>query len=409
MKLFKYSAITPGGQRIDGEREADSKEDIVKYLQSQNLTVLTISDTLGFDLKTLINTDIGGLPLNDRVILLKQLSTMIGASIPIIQAIDILVQQTEKDSIKAKLQNIYKSIESGNSLSDALKKEPGILSNVHINLIEAGEKSANLNEMLTQIADDLEKSKNLRGKIRGALIYPVIIFITIFVVMAIMITTMIPQVKDLYMSLGQTELPAITEILVKIGDLLANPVGLLALVFMVVVAFVLYKYAYSLESGKLAIDRFKLRIPIFGKLIQKSEVAQFCRLSAMLSKSGIQILEVIQIVADTSDNNVFKKILLSAKEDVLKGNGLSLSIAKYNINEAFPIILLRIMATGEESGKLDRVMDDMSEYYQNEVEQMAGNLTKLMEPLIMLIAGGLVAFLAIAVYLPIFQVSQFVA
>lgn len=409
MKLFKYSAITPGGQRIDGEREADNKEDIVRYLQSQNLTVLTISDTLGFDFKKAFNTDIGGIPLNERVVLLKQLSTMIGASIPIIQAIDILVQQTEKESLKEKLQNIYKSIESGNTLSDALKREKGILSEVHINLIQAGEKSANLNEMLDQIADDLEKNKNLRGKIRGAMIYPVIIFITIFVVMAIMITTMIPQVKDLYRSLGQEELPAVTEILVKIGDVLNNPVGLISLLFVVIIGFVVYKYSYSLEKGRLAIDKFKLRIPVFGNLIKKSEVAQFCRLSSMLSKSGIQILEVIQIVSNTSDNAVFKKILNSAREDVLKGNGLSLSIARFNINEAFPIILLRIMATGEESGKLDKVMDDMSEYYQNEVEQIAGNLTKLMEPLIMLIAGGLVAFLAIAVYLPIFQVSQFVA
>lgn len=408
MAFFKYVVTTSAGQRIEGEKESPSKDDLVNYLQSQSFTIISISENVGFNLQRVFQSDVGGLPLNDKVVLLKQLSTMVGANIPIIQAIDILIQQTEKKSLKLKLQSIYKSIEAGTSLAEAFKKEGGILSDVHLNLLAAGEQSANLNEMLEKIAIDLEKSKSLRGKITGALIYPAIIFTAIIVVVFLMITVMIPQVKDLYLSLGQTELPAVTQVLVSLGESFNNPASIVVMIVLVISAIGLYKYAYTTPKGAEQIDRIKLKIPIFGQLIQKSEVAQFCRLTAMLAKSGIQIIEAIEIVGNASGNRVFKNIILNSKNEVIKGSTISLALAKYNEKSAFPVVLVRIISTGEESGKLDKILEDMSAFYEGEVQQLADNLTKLMEPLIMVVAGGLVGFLAIAVYLPIFQVGQFV-
>jgi len=408
MAFFKYIVTTSAGQRIEGEKESPSKDDLVNYLQSQSFTIISINENIGFNLQKVFQSDVGGLPLNDKVVLLKQLSTMVGANIPIIQAIDILVQQTDKKSLKTKLQNMYKSIEAGTSLAEAFQKEGGLLSEVHLNLLAAGEQSANLNEMLEKIAIDLEKSKALKGKITGALIYPAIIFGAIIVVVFLMITVMIPQVKDLYLSLGQSELPAVTQFLVSLGEAFNNPVSIFIMVILLVSAFGLYKYTNTTPKGSEAIDRAKLKIPIFGQLIQKSEVAQFCRLTSMLAKSGIQIIEAIEIVGNASGNKVFKNIILNSKQEVIKGSTISLGIAKYNEKNAFPIVLVRIISTGEESGKLDKILDDMSAFYESEVQQLADNLTKLMEPLIMVIAGGLVGFLAIAVYLPIFQVGQLV-
>ncbi len=408
MAYFKYVVTTSTGQRIEGEKESSSKDDLVKFLQSQDFTIISITENIGFDVSRVFQSDIGGLPLNDKVVLIKQLSTMVGANIPIIQAIDILVQQTEKKSLKLKLQNIYKSIEAGTSLAESFQKEGGILSDVHLNLLAAGEQSANLNEMLEKIAIDLEKSKNLKGKITGALIYPAIIFIAIIVVVFLMITVMIPQVKDLYQSLGQAELPAVTQFLVSLGESFNNIATLIIVVILAISIFGLYKYAYSTPKGAEFIDRLKLKMPIFGQLIQKSEVAQFCRLTAMLAKSGIQIIEAIEIVGNASGNKVFRNVILNSKQEIVKGSTVSLALAKYNENVAFPVVLIRIIATGEESGKLDKILEDMSVFYEGEVQQLADNLTKLMEPLIMVIAGGLVAFLAIAVYLPIFQVGQLV-
>lgn len=408
MAFYKYVVTTASGQRIEGEKESPTKEDLVAYLQSQSLTIISISENIGVNINKIFQSDIGGLPLNEKVVLIKQLSTMVGANIPIIQAIDILIQQTDKKALKAKLQNIYKSIEAGTTLAEAFQKEGGILSEVHLNLLAAGEQSANLNEMLDKIAKDLEKTKSLRGKITGALIYPAIIFIAIIVVVFLMITVMIPQVKDLYLSLGTNELPPVTQFLVTLGESFNNPVTIIIMLILLGSAFGLYKYAYATPKGAEFFDRLKLRIPIFGQLIQKSEVAQFCRLSSMLTKSGIQIIEAIEIVGNASGNKVIKNIILNSRNEVIKGSTLSLAIAKYNEDHAFPVVLVRIIATGEESGKLDKILDDMSMFYEGEVQQLADNLTKLMEPLIMVIAGGLVAFLAIAVYLPIFQVGQLV-
>lgn len=408
MAFFKYIVTTSAGQRIEGEKESPTKDDLVNYLQSQSFTIISINENIGINFEKLFQSDVGGLPLNDKVVLLKQLSTMVGANIPIIQAIDILIQQTEKKSLKTKLQSIYKSIEAGTSLAEAFQKEKGILSEVHLNLLAAGEQSANLNEMLEKIALDLEKNKSLRGKITGALIYPAIIFAAIIVVVFLMITVMIPQVKDLYLSLGQTELPAITQFLVNLGESFNNPATIVIMIILLISAFGLYKYSNSTQKGAEFFDRLKLKVPVFGQLIQKSEVAQFCRLTAMLAKSGIQIIEAIEIVGNASGNKIFKNIILNSKQEVIKGSTISLAIAKYNEKNAFPIVLVRIIATGEESGKLDKILEDMSAFYESEVQQLADNLTKLMEPLIMVVAGGLVGFLAIAVYLPIFQVGQLV-
>ncbi len=408
MNTFKYTAIDSTGKRIAGEKEANTKEEVVNFLQSKNLIIVNIDEKLSAQFQNLFSTDIGGLPLKEKVLLTKQLSTMVSANIPIIQAIDILVQQAERPSVKTKLQNVYKSIEAGTSLSEAFRKEKGIFSEVHINLLAAGEKSANLNEMLSKIAADLESSRNLRGKITGALIYPIIIFIVMIVVILVMLTTMIPQVKELYHSLGQDTLPFATEILVNLGSALNNATTLAVIVVIVVAGFILFRYANATKKGKENIDSILLRIPIFGGLIQKAELALFCRLSAMLMGSGLQIIETMTIVGNASTNQIFKNIIMQAKEEIIKGSSVSVSIAKFNKEYAFPIILVKMIATGEESGKLDQVLSEMSVFYDNEVDQMASSLTKLMEPLIMIVAGGMVAFLAIAVYLPIFQVGQLV-
>src|SRR5690606_4480635 len=161
MAQFKYSVVNGQGQRINGVKEAESEAELTEYLYSQGYTIISIDEKIGIDLKALANTEIGGLPIGDRVILVKQLATMITAGIPLLQALDILIQQTEKESLKEKLQRIYKMVQAGTSLSDSFKREPGIFNEVQINLLAAGEKSGNLNEILQKIAIDLEKTKNL--------------------------------------------------------------------------------------------------------------------------------------------------------------------------------------------------------------------------------------------------------
>jgi len=408
MTEFKYVAVSNTGQRLEGVKEAESQSEVVEFLNSQGMMPVIVQESVGVNFKKLLNVEIGGMSLEEKVVLVRQLSTMVGAGIPIIQAIDILVQQADKDTTKEKLTKIYKAIEAGTALSDAFRKEGGILNEVQVNLMAAGEKSGNLNEILLKIADDLEKSKNLSGKIKGALIYPAIIFVVMIAVLVLMIVVMVPQVKQLYTSLGQTDLPFVTNVLVGIGNLFTNIPSLIITIIVIISIYLGFKYYVGTPSGRKQFDSFKLKLPVFGNLLQKIEIVEFCRLLSMLMVSGIPIIEALDIVGRATGNVVFRDIILGAKDDLAKGSSLALALAKYNTKQGFPLIIIRMIATGEEAGSVDVVLRDLASFYESEVDQIAGNLTKLIEPFILVVVGVLVGFMAIAIYLPIYQVGQIV-
>lgn len=407
MAKYKYSAINSAGARIEGKKEARDRDELLMFLSGQGLSVLSISEDLGITFGNLGNIELTGISLKTKVILAKQLSTMIGAGIPLIQSIKILSEQAEEKSVQEKFFDVYKKIEAGSALSVALGEVGGIFSEVQINLIAAGEKSGNLNEMLEKVAEDLEKSKKLKGKITGAMIYPAIIFVVLIVIMFVMIVFMVPQIEQLYQSLGADEIPLVTRILVAIGNFVSSPLFLVTVIVGSISGFFSFKYYVSNPDRKLTWDKIVLKFPVFGNLLRKIQLAEFCRLTAMLMKSGIPIIEAVEIVSKAMPSEVFKRIVLGSKDELTKGNTMSIGIARTNIADAFPTILIRIISTGEESGQLDKVLDDMYRFYDDEVEQITGNLTKLLEPFILVLVGGMVAFLAIAIYLPIYTVGNF--
>jgi type IV pilus assembly protein PilC len=408
MKEFTYVVVTKEGNKVQETKQAENKTELVNFLNSQGMTIITLRENVGLSFNKLKKIEIGGIGLTEKVLLSKQLSTMISAGIPIIQAIGILSDQAQKDSVKEKLNEVYKKIESGFALSKAFKTGGGIFSEVQINLMEAGEKSGNLNEMLTKVAEDLEKSKSLRGKVLGALIYPAIILVVLVIIMAIMILFMVPQIKELYLTLGQEELPFVTQTLIDVGSSAGNPIVLISMILIIISAIIGYKFYVSDFERSISVAKIKLKIPVFGNLVRKIQLTEFCRINSMLIKSGIPIIEAIEITGNALSNNLYKKIVLDSKKEVAKGNAFSIGLAKNNEDKAFPEILIRILATGEESGKVDMVLEDMYKYYDAEVEQITANLTKLLEPFILVVVGGLVAFLAVAIYLPIYQVGNFV-
>ncbi len=408
MALYKYIALNSSGAQIEGKKEAQNKDELLRLLTNQGLTVMSLNEDIGLDFSNLGNIELTGINLKTKVLLSKQLATMIGAGIPLIQAIKIISDQAEEKFVQDKFQEIYKKIEAGSSLSVAFEQVGGIFSEVQINLIAAGEKSGNLNEMLNKVAEDLEKSKNLRGKITGAMIYPAIIFVVLILIMFVMIVFMVPQIEQLYESLGAEDIPLVTRILVAIGRFASNPLFIVTVIAAVIGLFITYRYFVSNPERKMIIDKLFIKVPVFGNLLSKIQLSEFCRLTAMLMRSGIPIIEAITIVSKAMPSEVYKKIIIDSKEELTKGNTLSIGIAKSNINNAFPTILIRIISTGEESGKLDQVLDDMYKYYESEVEQITGNLTKLLEPFILVLVGGMVAFLAVAIYLPIYTVGNFI-
>jgi type IV pilus assembly protein PilC len=406
--VFKYIAINREGKRIEGTREAEKREDVVSFLINQGLTIVSISESLNLDLKKLLSTDIGGLPLSEKLLLIKQLSTMISAGIPLLQALDILVQQADKEALRDKLEKVYEGVESGQTLSASFGKVGGIFSEVQLSLISAGEQSGNLNEMLAKVALDLEENKNLRGKILGALIYPAIIIFVLIIVVIIMVVFMVPQIEVLYESINQDglELPITTKFFIFLSNFFRSPIGLFLFFLGLSGTYLGFRVYNSTPGGKLLIDKYKLKFPVFGKIVAKTELAQFTRILAMLLQSGIPIIDAIQTTSNALSNEIFKQTVNSSIDGVKKGESFSVSLAKNNKYRVFPAIVIKMIATGEQSGRLDKVLGDISNLYNAEVKQTTDNLTKLLEPFILLFAGVLVAFLALSIYLPIYQIMN---
>lgn len=405
MPQFSYTATNKQGKKISGVQDAENRDQVANILHEQSLVIISIDEKIDVGLNQLLQMQIGGLPLSEKVIFVKQLSTMLTAGLPLLQALGTLVQQTENKGMRGRLLEVYKSVEAGSSLTDSFGKEGTIFSELHLSLIAAGEKSGTLNQIMNRIAIELEKAKNLRSKIIGALIYPVIIFLVMGIVFILLIVFMVPSVKDLYTDFGVDELPAITQFLVSLSEAITQPVGIIALLITVVSVVLGLRYYYSTPSGRKSIDGFYLKMPIFGDLNTKIQLAQFNRLLALLLESGVPIVESLKTIARSMGNKVFEDTINDAATEVLKGSALSVPLAK---SKVFPLIMIKMISTGEETGKLDKISSDMSDYYETEVNDITANLTKLMEPLILLLVGVMVGFIAVAIYLPLYSLGQFV-
>lgn len=402
MKDYTYIAVTKAGVRLKGERKAASPVEVVEFLHSQNMVVISVQEKLGFNLTRFADIQVGGVPLKEKMIITKQLSTMLGAGVPLIQALEVIVEQTKNSVLKAEFEGVYKSVEGGMSLAKAFKKTTKLFDELQINLLLAGEKSGNLVEILRQLTVDLEKRSTLFGKIRGAMIYPAIVFALIVGVIVFMLIFLIPAVQGLYDDLGIEELPAITLSIVNASKFFTNPVGALLVIVFIISSIIGFRTYYKSDGGRATIDKLFLRLPIFGKINEYTNIVQLTRLLSMLIKSGIPIIDALKTVSLALPNIHYKKALIQAAYDVSKGGTLQTSFKK---SEIMPTILLKMIAVGENTGTLEQMLADMSAFYEAELNEITDNLTKLMEPFILVVFGFIVAFLAVAIYLPIYSIS----
>ncbi len=401
---FKYTAADKTGTQIQGEWEAPSREDVVNYLHQKDLMVISIEENVALNFKELSQIQIGGFSLKDKLIVTKQLVAMLQAGLPLTQAMDVLKDQAPKEAMKEQLAKVHADLQNGSPLSASFHKNTKIFSEVQINLINAGEKSGNLVEILTKVADDMEKANKLKSKIKGAMIYPAIIVTAIIGVMIILIVFMVPQMEKLYADFGIQELPAVTKMIVGLGNFMTSLYGLLTAILIVLGVIASSYYYKSTDSGKRIFHRIALKLPIFGGLNEKIQVAEFSRLLALLLSSGVPIIDALNIVAKSTSNMIYSDSIRIAAKKVSKGVPLAVPLAQENV---FPKVFTRVVAVGEETGKLDQILVDMSKFYDNEVNEIADSLTKLLEPIILLVVAGLVGFLAVAVYWPIYSLGQF--
>ena len=409
MELFTYKATKETGEIVTGEMEGENYGKVVDELKKRGLMVISVDTKVNMNINSFFNRmkdfEIGDVPLEEKVIFARQLATMLSAGLPITQAIEILLQQTKYAGMRKKLAEVYKDVQSGMTLSSSFGKHDFIFNELQLSLIEAGESSGNLVEIMIQIADDLKKHAALQGKIKGAMIYPVIIFCIVIIVVIVIMLVMIPAVEGLYKDFGNAKLPAITQFMVDASKIMSSPSFLIVSVIVIAAFIASFKAFYQTENGRSMVDKLLLVMPIFGDLITKTQVLEMTRLLGMLMKSGIPIIDALNATSKSLSNYHFKKALSDAALEVSKGVPL---VVPFSRSRVLPIIVTKLIGTGEQTGKLDVILAELASFYGDQVEEMTENLTKMMEPIIMVIVGGVVAFLALAIYVPIYNLGNVV-
>jgi type IV pilus assembly protein PilC len=402
MAKFKYSARDQQGKVVDGNLEAKNIASATDALHDQGLIVVSLKEAGGIDFEKLSEINVGGIPMKEKVIFMRQMATMVGAGLPLTRSLEIMIQQASNPKFKKILQNVLASIQSGKTLADSFRVEEDVFDQVTINLIEAGEESGNLENILEKIAVELEEKNALTRKIKSAMIYPAIILIVIVAVIVLMMLVLVPSMADMYKDFG-SELPFATRFLMSMSDFFINYWWVILSVILVLV--VGFKYYKDTPKGKRNIDKLLLKVPSLGTILSKIQLSQFTRILSLLLGSGVPIIKAIDLTASSLGNLMFRETLEEAKNEVEKGGPLAIPIAR---SEYYPLLVSSMIAVGEETGEIDSVLAKVAEYYKEEVDTATSNLSSLLEPIFLVIMGLAIGFIAVAVYMPMFQLATVV-
>jgi type IV pilus assembly protein PilC len=400
MKKFRYSARDSQGKEVKGKMQARDRDAAGEILHDKGLIIVSIKDEFAIDFEELAEINIGGIPMKEKVVFMRQMATMVGAGLPLTRALEIMEQQIENGAFRKIITQVKSSVESGVSLSDSFRQAGEVFDDVSLNLIEAGESSGNLDAILAKLALELEESKKLGDKLRGALIYPIIILVVIVAVIAMLMFILVPSMAEIYADFG-AELPWVTTLLINMSNFTLKFWWVIVVIFSVV-GFG-GKVYLDTPGGKRNKDKIMLKLPIVGVIVSKMQLAQFTRLLALLLGSGLSIIRALELTAQSLSNQMFRDVVMASRDDVEKGGSLAIPIAR---SEYFPLIVSSMIAVGEETGELDTVLNKVAEYYKDEVDVATSNMSTILEPVFLIVMGLVIAFIALAVYMPMFQLSD---
>lgn len=396
---FNYKAKNEKGNYSSGLVEANAEKDAVLLLRKQGLYILELHQNRRKS--SLPFTGLfSGISFSDIANFTRQFSTMINSGLTLTNALTVLIGQTNNKTLNAVLEDVLQQIQAGTNLSKALEKYPQYFSKIYIASIKAGEAGGLLDQVLVRLADNLDKEREFRGKIKGAMVYPTIILLGMVAVVFIMMTMVIPQLTKLYKEFNAT-LPFATQLLISLSDLFVNFWWLMILSG--IGAFFLYRSWSKSPLGKALLDKLTLQIPIWGKIKKETILAEFTRTLGLLVGTGLPIIDALNIVAESIDNTLYKEGILDAAGKVEKGFPLGVLLSQ---NSVFPAIVGQMTRVGEETGKLDQALLKLSTYFESESEEMLKGLTTAIEPLIMIVLGLGVAFLIWAIIMPIYNLTN---
>ncbi|MFM7459169.1 MAG: type II secretion system F family protein [bacterium] len=399
MKTYKYSARDSKGRIAKGELEATDLAALKNKLRNQGLWLISQNSSqqslLPF-LEGFFDKKIG---LKDMVVFSRQFSAMIEAGIAILRVLTVLIQQTENPKLKAILQEIKRDIEQGVPLSESMQKFPEAFDSLYVSMVKAGELGGVLDVVLNRVAGFLESRSKLSNKVRTALTYPASLLVISLLVVWFMLTFILPKFSAIFTSTGG-ELPAFTQFLINISNVLRSPF------ILVIIAFIWFtvNYArsyYRSEEGRLKIDTFSLKIPIFGPILKKVAIARFSRTFGTLIESGVPITTALDVTRTSINNALLESVLIKVKKDIEEGSLISNQLQK---SEVFPPMVTQMVAIGEEAGELENMLNKIADFYDDEVDSSVESLTALMEPVFIVVIGAIVGAIVVAMYLPIFNV-----
>ncbi len=350
------------------------------------------------DIKKIQNSFVN-VSVKDRAVFSRQFAALVNAGVAIVRSLGVLSQQCTNPKLKAALIEISVDVQAGVSLSDAMSKHPDCFDGLYVSMVEAGEIGGVLDEVLNRLSKLLEDMARLQNQIKSALAYPMVVGFLATAIFVGMTVFLIPIFAKIFKDLG-AELPALTQFLLTCSEVLRSYLSLLVIGVLFALWF-LYQQYYKTPVGKLSIDTISLKIPLFGDLIQKSSIARFSRTFGALTRSGVPILTSLEIVRDTSGNQVVANAIDAAREEVQQGGMISVALLKKAV---FPAMAIQMMSIGEETGQLDAMLMKIADFYEDEVEQAVKALTSILEPLMIVVVGGMVGTILLAMYLPMFKV-----
>ncbi|HVE46364.1 MAG TPA: type II secretion system F family protein [Acidimicrobiales bacterium] len=399
---YAYKVRDKAGKIHQGELEADSTVLVANKLRQLGYMPIAIdkkTESVGKKELHLFKPKAG---LKDLAVFSRQFAVMIDSGLSLLRALSILETQTENKFLAEVLGQVRADVEKGTSLSQALGRHPKVFNRLYVSMVRAGETGGVLDSVLVQLADTIEKQVELRQKVKSAMTYPVAVLCLVILIVTAMLLFIVPTFKGLYVDLGGT-LPLPTRILLAVSDILKKW-------FLLVIAaqfgFVwVFKRWIETTKGRSAWDAFKLKVPVFGKLVHLTALTRFARTLASLLRAGVPILESLEITSDTVGNTVVKKAILDVEDGVKQGEAMAHRLANHPV---FPPMVVQMIAVGEETGAVDTMLDKIGSFYEQEVEATVDALTSLLEPLLIVVMGGAVGGMVVALYMPMFNIIKLI-
>jgi type IV pilus assembly protein PilC len=408
MPEYTYEALDKAGKQVKGIIDASSEEVIVEKLRNMGYYPLNVI----INKRKAGNVDVLALP-GLRIIFhriktkhvmtfTRQLATLIDAGLPILRSLHILQEQVESSVFKEKIGQISKDIEGGGTLSDALSKHPKVFDSLYVNMVRAGEIGGVLEAVLNKIAEFLEKRQAIIGKVRSAMMYPLVVSTLAVGIVAFILLTIIPKFKDIFDQLG-ADLPWLTQLLIDASNILAHQT--IWVILACVAIWYILKRINQTKEGKYFFDRMKLKMPVLGELLRKTAIVRFAGTLATLITSGVPILQALDIVRETSGNEVITRAMDTVYNSVKDGETIHEPLSKCKV---FPPLVVHMVAVGEETGAIDQMLNKVSEAYEREVDDTVNALTSILEPVMIVFLGAIVGVIVVALYLPLFNIPKII-